>query len=677
MSSPVAKRFNTASKSCPVCGNHSKGCSATEDGMHMCRGESRQGWRKISRGPDAAGFEHYRREDDPGPERNGNHKSEPPPQKDWHTVAVRFARNLTPELRADLAGRLGLPVTAFDMYPLVGYAGQDDAGPIFSFAEYDGRGRVVGISLRYGDGSKKMMTGSRRGLTVPTNWDAGTGGVFLAEGATCPPSGTLCGLSMIGRPSNTGGIGDTADLLRDFPKERPVYVVSENDQKEDGRWPGKEGAERTAGELSKRLNRQIKILYPPAGFKDVRAWVVERLADCGEAVDFPAMGKELVAAFQATEKPKRFQFLDAEDFFAADYRPEWIVPRLLVRGQPGIIGGPSKTLKTSLLIDLAISVAAGVPFLGEFPIPRRMRVAVASGESGLHVLQETAVRVAKARGIPDPGRALKGWFHVSGTLPTLSDLTQMSEFEEALAAIDADLILIDPLYLCLGADVDEKSMFSMGNVLRSVTEIIQRTGRTFLIAHHSNGRLQIGEPMELSHLAYSGGAQYARQWILLNRRERYAGAGVHDLWMNIGGSVGHGGQWSLHIEEGVTGDDFNGRRWEVSVQSQDEVKAEESIERETERADANREKFRREETEVLKSIDSETSKGEPAATKNAICTRLGWSPTRVSTALSRLYEEGIVEEFEFKKGIGSGAKRTLTGFRRTPRGSEQGTIPTD
>ncbi len=695
MGSPVVSRATRAAP-CPVCGSPSKGCSRTEDGLHLCRGEARPGWRRISRGPDNAGFSHFRREDDHGPERNGHghHNGEPTqPPKSWKPEAEQYAKRLTPDLRAILAGKLGLPVEALDAIPLLGYFGEikpgtfegDDelpAGPCWTFPEHDAFGRVTGINRRFANGRKKAMYGHSRGLTLPEGWRDRPGPLLVAEGASDVLALTACGIACIGKPSNTGGAGHLADLLRTFPEGTDIVVVGEWDErpsKDDPTktiWPGRDGVASTKAKLGRRLKRKILGAYPGGRLKDCRAWILDAIAGAGEELDMAAIGREFLAALEydtppEPEKPKRFKFLSAEDFFAADYRPEWIVPRLLVRGQPGIIGGPSKTLKTSVLIDLAMSVAAGVPFLGEFPVPHRMRVAVASGESGLHTLQETAVRVAKARGIADPGRALKGWFHVSGTLPTLSDLTQMSEFEEALAAIDADLILIDPLYLCLGADVDEKSMFSMGNVLRSVTEIIQRTGRTFLVAHHSNGRLQVGEPMELSHLAYSGGSQFARQWILLNRRERYAGAGVHDLWMNVGGSVGHGGQWSLHIEEGVTGDDFNGRRWEVCVQSQDEVRAEETVEKKAAKSDAVRRRFREEETELFKAIDSETSKGQPGATRTAISGLLGWSRTKVADVAGRLIEAGAVEEFTFEKPTGKNAHLDVRGFRRLDQDDEQ------
>src|SRR6516164_11082089 len=69
-------------------------------------------------------------------------------------------------------------------------------------------------------------------------------------------------------------------------------------------------------------------------------------------------------------------------FEEKDFPREWLVEQILVGGQPGVIGGPKKGMKTSIALDLAVSLASGTPFLGVFAVPMRMRVGVISGESG-------------------------------------------------------------------------------------------------------------------------------------------------------------------------------------------------------------------------------------------------------------------------------------------------------
>jgi len=65
----------------------------------------------------------------------------------------------------------------------------------------------------------------------------------------------------------------------------------------------------------------------------------------------------------------------------------------------------------------------------------------------------------------------------------------------------------------------------------------------------------------------AGFGEFARQWVLLSRREAYqAGTGLHHLWMNLGGSAGASSRWALNINEGIYPDRF----WNVDLQDSEE-----------------------------------------------------------------------------------------------------------
>ena len=72
---------------------------------------------------------------------------------------------------------------------------------------------------------------------------------------------------------------------------------------------------------------------------------------------------------------------------------------------------------------------------------------------------------------------------------------------------------------------------------------------------------------ELEDIAWAGYQEFARQWILVSRRERYIpGSGVHNLWFSTGGSQGHGGEWGIDVYEGDRECiKTNGRIWECSL----------------------------------------------------------------------------------------------------------------
>src|SRR5262249_43547967 len=143
--------------------------------------------------------------------------------------------------------------------------------------------------------------------------------------------------------------------------------------------------------------------------------------------------------------PFNFLPITSAQFAAGNYRPEWLVQRLLVKGQPAIVGAPRKGMKTSLMVDLAISLGSGTPFVGEFTVYRKVRVAILSGESGEHTLQETAFRICAAKGIDLP--AVDVLWHFK--LPLLANVEHLGELKRGLQALGVDVVVVDPLYMCL------------------------------------------------------------------------------------------------------------------------------------------------------------------------------------------------------------------------------------
>src|SRR5262249_47264843 len=150
----------------------------------------------------------------------------------------------------------------------------------------------------------------------------------------------------------------------------------------------------------------VKWALPPDGCKDVRKWVLgQRLDpictdawhDAGETFLQAIKGKirdpKDSGASSTSTIPFLWQPIDSTFFAAADYRPIWLVKRLLVKNQPGVVGGPRKNLKTSIVVDMGISLASATAFLGKFDVYRPLKVVLLSGESGEFTLQETARRI--------------------------------------------------------------------------------------------------------------------------------------------------------------------------------------------------------------------------------------------------------------------------------------------
>jgi putative DNA primase/helicase len=224
-----AVRRATAQHPCPVCrGDHK--CSITSDDLILC-GRARgpvPGFTCLGPCEKDPQWTLFRAAAEPPP----------PPKPALAAAAEHFAANLTTERAADLAHRLGLPAHCIHALPLLGFDPRENC---FTFPERDALGVVRGIVRRYADGTKRAVTGSQRGLSVPGAWVDEPGPLFLVEGPTdvlALAAAALCGL---GRPSNRGGVPALAAMLQHVSTGRPIVVVGENDQKPDGQWPGREG----------------------------------------------------------------------------------------------------------------------------------------------------------------------------------------------------------------------------------------------------------------------------------------------------------------------------------------------------------------------------------------------------------------------------------------------------
>lgn len=261
-------------------------------------------------------------------------------------------------------------------------------------------------------------------------------------------------------------------------------------------------------------------------------------------------------------------FLDSRTFNETNFPRFWLVEDIFVKGQPAVIGGPKKAMKTSVAVDMAISIGTGTPFLGKFHVPRIRNVALISGESGQATLQETALRISRSKkaSLDD---AQVYW---SFSLPRLNRAEDREILGTFLADQQIQVVIIDPLYLCLldgTCGVSASNLYEIGPLLRDVAETCLVAGATPIFVHHStktsSGKLSAFP--ELDDLQFAGIGEFVRQWILLKRQELYVpGQEEHHLMMTTGGSAGHFGCWDLRIKEGVVDKKFSGRGWRVRVE---------------------------------------------------------------------------------------------------------------
>jgi len=219
-----------------------------------------------------AGYRHVRTNDDGGrlfapisdeqPRRFPRRPVAAKPAIDWPAIHAKARAEIIPGELYDFADVvLGLSGESMDLL---------DVGVIndeYVFPERDECGRIIGILRRTKAGKKIAMSGGKRGLAYqyPLPVDDP---VLVVEGPTDVAAAIEAGYTAVGRPSNVLGGEMLAKLLRG----RRVIVFGENDQKDDGRWPGREGVECIIEHLNP-VCASVQVLYPPDGVKDLRVWL--------------------------------------------------------------------------------------------------------------------------------------------------------------------------------------------------------------------------------------------------------------------------------------------------------------------------------------------------------------------------------------------------------------------
>ena len=125
-------------------------------------------------------------------------------------------------------------------------------------------------------------------------------------------------------------------------------------------------------------------------------------------------------------------------------------------------------------------------------------------------------------------------------------------------------MFIDPAYLCLGGE-NHGDVFEQGKLLRAINKACVDAGAQLLLVHHSvKSAIKSGKPLQLEDLSMSGFSEFARQWVLINRRKEFEPGEPHELWLTIGGSAGHCSISHLDIDEGSIHDE-GGRGWRFKI----------------------------------------------------------------------------------------------------------------
>jgi RecA-family ATPase len=205
-----------------------------------------------------------------------------------------------------------------------------------------------------------------------------------------------------------------------------------------------------------------------------------------------------VAARAKSAAPKSLRQLVAE-------YPELrspVVHGLLRRGETVNVIAPTKTGKSWLATDLALSEATGGAFLGLYPCERG-DVLYLDNELHDETTANRIPRVADARGIPLADVADRVF--VESLRGRLMDIYGLRDYLADVQPGRYAVVILDAYYRFLPRDADENSNADVSGMYNIIDAIADRLGCAFVLIHHASKGSQSGK--NVTDVGAGAGAQ--------------------------------------------------------------------------------------------------------------------------------------------------------------------------
>lgn len=161
-------------------------------------------------------------------------------------------------------------------------------------------------------------------------------------------------------------------------------------------------------------------------------------------------------------------------------RKPWLIDRLWSADAVGIVSGPPKALKTWTALEMAISVAAGVPCLARFPVHRSGTVLLYAAEEPMPALHARLQALARNHQLE------LDQVDIRVIAVDSLRLDRPRDREKLTATVDYHrpvLLILDPLIRLHG--LDENQSGPMAELLGYFRVLQRSTGAAIAIIHHA------------------------------------------------------------------------------------------------------------------------------------------------------------------------------------------------
>jgi len=195
---------------------------------------------------------------------------------------------------------------------------------------------------------------------------------------------------------------------------------------------------------------------------------------------------------------------DRELMSNPDTSPGWLIKDCWTKNSHGIIAGEPKSFKSTLAMDMAISVASGKPFLGEYEVWQTGPVIIVQNENADWIMRSrmAAIRQSKGLGGTITGNTIT-WppdlpiYYVNNQGFSFSNAEHCRELECLIQKVKPILIIMDPLYLMFDGDLN--SAKDLNPALSWLLWLKTTYGFSLALIHHwkksANGSKRGGQRM--------------------------------------------------------------------------------------------------------------------------------------------------------------------------------------
>jgi hypothetical protein len=318
----------------------------------------------------------------------------------------------------------------------------------------------------------------------------------------------------------------------------------------------------------------------------------------------------------------------AELWDTIDEEVDWLVEGVIAGDQPTIFGAKQKSLKTTLLADLAVALATGTPWLGKFAIPHQRRVLFITGESSDKGSMKRIRRAVESRGLgrEDLGDELR---IETVNFPNLPSEEDCFAVRSVVQKLKIEVVIVDPLYMGLQG-INASNLMEVGPSLRRFMECCKPAA--IILAHHVKKTTNYDDAPNLEDLSQAGIAEFAGNYWMMGRLSEYLGDGKHELAVRYGGRDDQFGLFKM---------DFDEEEWSANWMELQEWRA---------KAESDKEDDKLLKAAAVYENQKELVRAKTAGVDEPFSANTISQNGKFKPVLERMVEDGFVERAETPKG---------------------------